>query len=29
VTDVELINQDDGRPISFRAANFLLLRRPT
>jgi acyl dehydratase len=28
VTDVELINQDDGRPISFRAVNFLL-RRPT
>lgn len=26
-TDVELINQDDGRPITFRAAN-LLLRRP-
>lgn len=26
-TDVELLNQDDGRPITFRAANFLL-RRP-
>jgi acyl dehydratase len=26
-TDVELLNQDDGRPIRFRAANFLL-RRP-
>ena len=29
ITDVELINQHDGRPITFRAANFLLLRRPT
>jgi acyl dehydratase len=28
ITDVELINQHDGRPITFRAAN-LLLRRPT
>ncbi len=27
ITDAELINQHDGRPISFRAAN-LLLRRP-
>ena len=27
ITDAELINQDDGRPITFRAAN-LLLRRP-
>jgi acyl dehydratase len=27
VTDAELINQHDGRPITFRAAN-LLLRRP-
>ena len=27
ITDVELINQHDGRPITFRAANFLL-RRP-
>jgi acyl dehydratase len=27
ITGVELINQDDGRPISFRATNFLL-RRP-
>jgi acyl dehydratase len=28
ITDVELINQHDGRPISFRATN-LLLRRPS
>jgi acyl dehydratase len=28
ITDVELINQRDGRPITFRATN-LLLRRPT
>ena len=28
ITDAELINQHDGRPITFRAAN-LLLRRPT
>ena len=27
ITDTELINQHDGRPITFRAANFLL-RRP-
>jgi acyl dehydratase len=27
ITDAELINQDDGRPITFRAAN-LILRRP-
>lgn len=28
ITDAELINQHDGRPITFRAAN-LLLRHPT
>jgi acyl dehydratase len=26
ITDAELINQHDGRPITFRAANLLLLR---